>query len=73
VAALLVSRARRAGRRLDGAAVRRLLTTSAAPLGDGANHETASLGGGFSPETGHGLLDALAALRLLDTELGRPA
>jgi len=62
VAALLVSRARRAGRRLDGAAVRRLLTTSAAPLG-----------GGFSPETGHGLLDALAALRLLDTELGRPA
>jgi hypothetical protein len=63
VAALLVSRARRSGRRLDGAAVRRLLTASAAPLG----------GGGFNSETGHGLLDALAALRLLDAELGRPA
>ena len=62
VAALLVSRARRSGRRLDGAAVRRLLTASAAPLG-----------AGFSPETGHGLLDALAALRRLDAELGRPA
>lgn len=60
VAALLVSRARRAGRTLDGAAVRRLLTASAAPL--------SPMGGGFNPETGHGLLDALAALRRLDAE-----
>lgn len=58
-AALLVSRARRAGRKLDGAAVRRLLTASAV-----------SLGGGVNPETGHGLLDMVAALRLLDAELG---
>jgi len=58
-AALLLSRARRAGRRLDGAAVKRLLVRSAAPLGDA----------GYSPETGHGLLDAAAAIRLLDTEL----
>jgi len=58
VASLLVSRARRAGRKLDGTSVRRLLTASAAPLS-----------GGFNPETGHGLLDALAALRLLDAEL----
>jgi subtilisin family serine protease len=59
IAALLVSRARRAGRDLAGADVKRLLTESAAPLGEG----------GFSPETGFGLLDAVAALRLLDKYL----
>lgn len=64
VAALLVSFARRRGRELDGGDLRRLITESAAPLG----------GGGFHPETGHGLLDALAALRRLERELdgGRP-
>lgn len=64
IAALLVSFARRRGRELDGGDIRRLITESAAPLG----------GGGFHPETGHGLLDALAALRRLGRELdgGRP-
>jgi subtilisin family serine protease len=62
VAALLVSRARRAGRDLGGAEVKRLLIESAAPLN----------GGGFHPETGHGFLDALAALRLLDKYLAAP-
>lgn len=60
-AALLLSRARRAGRRLQPERVRALLTASAAPLG----------AGGFSPETGYGLLDAAAALRHLDEELDR--
>jgi len=59
VAALLVSRARRAGRRLNGDEVRRLLVESAAPLGPG----------GYSSETGYGLLDAAAALRALDRAL----
>lgn len=59
VAALLVSRARRAGRELNGADVKRLLTASARPLQ-----------GGFNRETGHGLLDAAAALRRLAAELG---
>jgi subtilisin family serine protease len=58
-AALLVARARRAGRELNGGQVRDLLVASAAPLG----------GGGFSPETGHGLLDAASALRRLDATL----
>ncbi|MFL6331786.1 MAG: S8 family peptidase [Pyrinomonadaceae bacterium] len=68
ISALLVSRARRAGRELAGADVKRLLVESAAPLG----------GGGFSAETGYGFLDALAALRLLEQylassqSLGRP-
>lgn len=56
-AALLVSRARRKGRNLSGAQVRALLEGSATPLGDG-----------YSIETGHGLLNAAAALRLLDRE-----
>ncbi len=60
-AALLLSRARRAGRALRPGEVRALLAHSAAPLGPG----------GFSPETGYGLLDAAAALRQLDRELGR--
>lgn len=59
VAALLVSRARRAGRELNGADVKRLLIASARPLS-----------GGFNPETGHGMLDAAAALRCLAAELG---
>jgi subtilisin family serine protease len=68
IVALLLSRARRARRKLDGADVRRLLTTSTTPLGDGR----------FSFETGHGLLNATGALRRLETELasdqslGRP-
>jgi subtilisin family serine protease len=57
-AALLVARAKRYQVRLDGAAVKDLLIRSAAPLG----------GGGFSRETGHGLLDVAAALRLFDAE-----
>jgi hypothetical protein len=60
VAALLVARARRHGKKLDTAAVRRIVTAAAAPLGGGVNRET-----------GHGLLDALAAIRFLDRELGR--
>lgn len=59
IAALLVSRAARAGRELKGADAKRLLTESAARLG----------GERFNRETGHGLLDALAALRLLESEL----
>lgn len=59
VAALLLSRARRAGRELNGAEVRQLLTASAAPLA----------GGGFSAETGYGLVDARAALRTLEQTL----
>ena len=68
ISALLVSHARRAGRDLGGAEVKRLLVESAAPLN----------GGGFSEETGYGFLDALAALRLLEKYLassqsfGRP-
>jgi subtilisin family serine protease len=59
IAALLVSFARRRGHELDGGDVRRLITQTAAPLN----------GGGFHPETGHGLLNALAALRQLEREL----
>jgi hypothetical protein len=58
-AALLISRARRAGHKLRPAAVKRLLKGSAVPLAPG----------GFSPETGHGLLDVLGALRALDRTL----
>jgi subtilisin family serine protease len=59
-AALLVARARARGTRLAPAQVRELLTASARPLG----------GGGFDEETGHGLLDAAAAIDLLDARLG---
>jgi subtilisin family serine protease len=55
VAALLVSRARRSRRELDGAEVKRLLIESATPLQ-----------GGFNKHTGSGLLNALAALRRLE-------
>src|SRR5262245_29839612 len=53
--ALLVSRARRSRRELSGAEVKRLLIESARPLQ-----------GGFNIQTGHGLLDAVAALQHLD-------
>jgi subtilisin family serine protease len=56
VCALMASRALGAGRRLDGATTKRLLLESALPLG----------GGGFSVATGHGLLNAPAALRKVD-------
>ena len=58
-AALLVARARRNGVALNSTRVKDLLVRSAVPLGGGANKET-----------GHGLLDAAAALRLLDAEMG---
>jgi len=60
VASLLVARARRAGVRLMGTEVRDVLTRSAAPLGSGVNKET-----------GHGLLDALAAVKTLDAMLAQ--
>lgn len=56
VAALVLSRARRAGLNPNGAAVRSVLIESARPLS----------GGGFHPETGYGLVDALAAMRRVD-------
>jgi subtilisin family serine protease len=59
-AALLVARARRRNRKLQGTEVKKLLTESASPLGDG----------GFNAETGHGLLDVLSALRRLDQAMG---
>ena len=58
-AALLLSRARRSGRELDGEDVRRMLVETAASLGPG----------GFKEETGYGLLDAAAGLRMLDRAL----
>lgn len=54
-AALLVARARRRGRSLDGAAVRALLCGSAR-----------ALPGGAGEETGAGLLDCMAAIEALD-------
>ncbi len=59
VAALLLSRAHRAGRKLDGMDVRRLLIESTTPLSDR----------GFSEETGYGLLNAPAALQKLEQAL----
>lgn len=59
VAALMLSRARRAGRELNGANARRLLIAGATPLGDGR----------FQHETGHGLLNAVGSLRCLEAEL----
>jgi hypothetical protein len=61
VAALLVTRAHRRNRRLKAPDVKGILIRSAAPLN----------GGGFHAETGHGFLDAAAALRELDKFLGR--
>jgi subtilisin family serine protease len=63
-AALLLAMARRRSRTLDGREVKKLLIDSASPLN----------GNGFTPETGHGLLDVVAALRRLDLALSaRPA
>lgn len=59
-AALLLSLARRAGRELGSADVKKVLTGAARPLGPG----------GFSKETGYGMLDAAAALRHLSAALG---
>jgi len=60
VAALLVSRARRLSRKLNGLEVKRLLIESASPLN-----------GGFNSETGYGLLNAVAAIRALDSSKRR--
>ncbi|WP_063901970.1 S8 family peptidase [Burkholderia ubonensis] len=60
VAALMLGRAMRLGKALDAAAVRRLLIESASPLG----------AAGYNAETGHGLVDARAALAAVDRLLG---
>ena len=59
VAALMVSRARKAGRELNGSDVRKLLVESVTRLSDE----------GFSKATGYGVLDAAAALQHLDRAL----
>jgi len=56
VAALIISRARRAGIDADGNLVRQILIESARPPD----------GQGFNRETGYGLVDAFAALRAVD-------
>lgn len=56
IAALMLARARRAGMEIDGAVIQQLLAGSAQRLGDG----------GFHPETGYGLVDAVAALQAVD-------
>jgi len=61
IAALLVCRARRMHHHLTAEEAKRILIRSASPLN----------GGGFHAETGHGLVNAVAALRELDTFLGR--
>jgi len=58
-AALLLSRARRKGRRLRGKEVKAVLMSSARPID----------GGAFSSETGSGVLDITAALSHLDAAL----
>jgi subtilisin family serine protease len=58
VAALLVARARRRGRRLNPDEIRGLLVSTASPLP-----------GGVPAETGAGLLNAEAAVRRLDAEV----
>lgn len=62
VAALLVSRARKAGRELKARDVERILTESVTPLSTE----------GYSTEFGYGLLNALAALQHLDQLLASP-
>jgi subtilisin family serine protease len=62
-AALLLARARRHNRKLNGTEVRKLLVDSASPLG----------GVSSSPETGAGLLQVASALRTLDAALGSSA
>jgi subtilisin family serine protease len=61
-AALLVSHARRRNRELNGVDVKRILTESAVPLE----------GRPFHQETGYGMLDAAAALRVLQRYLATP-
>ncbi len=56
VVALIISRARRAGLELASEALRQILAETAKPLG----------GAGFHPETGYGLVDAMAALQRID-------
>jgi len=63
VVALLVSRARRRRHKLTWREAKNILIRSADPLG----------GGGFHPETGHGFLNARAALRELDHYLEKAA
>lgn len=58
IAALLVSFARRKGKNLNGADVKRLLRASCI-----------SLNGGFNRETGYGLINAFSALQYLEREL----
>jgi subtilisin family serine protease len=58
-AALLVARARRQKRKLNGSEVKQLLVDSARP----------AAGDAFNPETGHGVLDVASALRRLDAAL----
>ncbi|MBC7901052.1 MAG: S8 family serine peptidase [Saprospiraceae bacterium] len=60
VAALLASRARRAGKTLNCSDARRILQSS-----------SAKLNGGFNKETGYGLLNAVSALQFLDRELNQ--
>lgn len=59
LSALLVSYARRKNRRLSGGEVAQILTQSARPLSRD----------GYNKETGHGLVDGMAALRLLSQRL----
>lgn len=56
VVALIIARFRRAGLAVTGEVIRGILTETAQPLGRG----------GFSPQTGYGLVDALAAVRRVD-------
>lgn len=60
VAGLLVSYARRFGKNLNGADVKRIFQASAV-----------TLNGGFNSETGYGLLNALSALRFLERDLSQ--
>jgi subtilisin family serine protease len=54
VAALVLARARRVGREINGAAMKALLQATARRIG---------AGGAFSEETGYGVVDALAAVQ----------
>lgn len=60
VAGLLVSFAKRRGRDLRGADVKRILRNSSEKIGDG-----------FSSETGYGFLNAYSALQFLERELNQ--
>jgi subtilisin family serine protease len=60
VAALLVSYAKRRGRDLNGADIKRIL-----------QHSSEKISNGFSSETGYGLLNAQTALQYLERELNQ--